>query len=413
VKKAAIAVSISLGLAPSTAFADDWSIKAIQSETVEANSNQFLAPTPAGTLGSYTTLSAEAEALTPDSKFDFDANGTYRKYWGPGTENTSQTESTNWGFKAHYELDGENKFDKEFVEAGWQQQSTAFALLNDLGISSNVDGALDRLTATGEVDRSLSALDSVSLIGTSTFTSFEPTNGGVSFTDTLGRGTWQHSVSHNTALTTASEVELLNFDNAFSTDILILRDQAGINASLSSLLSFRGEAGAIFITTNNGVGTSSNGPISLPSAVSSSGIDWIGNAVLTYKMFADTTVTFNAGQSIGPSVVGSLFKRDTMGLGINYTINSRSTLSLFASGNRQTSTTTTDFVSTSMTYSYNFTREWTAQLTYRYLHRFSSSGTATIDPITDTPTVSGLGPADSHGITVVVSHNLTVLPHGN
>jgi hypothetical protein len=76
-------------------------------------------------------------------------------------------------------------------------------------------------------------------------------------------------------------------------------------------------------------------------------------------------------------------------------------------------TTTTDYASASATYSYNFTREWAAQFTYRYQHRFASTGTTIIDPITGTPTVSGTGAADSHSVMVVVSRNFTVLPSGN
>jgi len=410
VKTTAIAVSVCVGMAPSAALAADWSIKTTQSETVELNSNQFLATIPAGTLGSYTTLSANAEARTPDSKFDFDGDGTYKKYWGPGTENVSQSESTNWGFKAHYETDGKNNSDKEFVEAIWRQTSTALALLNDLGISTNVNGALDRLTATGGMDRSLSALDSVSLLATSTRSSYEPSSGGTPFTDTLGRGTWRHSLSSITALTASSEGELLSYDNAFSTDVAILRDQVGVEAALSSLLSFRGEAGAVYLITKNGVGSVVNG---LPSVVSSTGHDWIGDAVLTYKMFKDTTLTLNASQSIGPSIVGSLFKRDTISLGLAYTINDHSTLSFSANGNRQIATSTSDSASASISYDYKITQEWDAQLTYRYQHRFAGSGTATIDPITNTPTVSGNSAADSHSLMVVVSHSYTLLPRGN
>ena len=411
-KRAAIAVSISLSLAPSAAIAVDWSIKATQSETVEVNSNLFLAPTPAGTVGSYTTLSADAEARTPDSRFNFDADGSYRKYWGPGADGLSQTESTNWGFKAHYEAIGKNNFDREYIESSWRQQSTAFALLNELGIASRVDGALDRLTATGGIDRSLTALDNLSLTATSTFTSYEPSTAGISLTDTLGRGSWQHSLSSLTSLTATSEVELLNFDNAFNTDITILRNQIGVQTSLSSLLSFRGEVGAINILTNNGVGTPLFGSL-LPVAASSSLLDWIGDATLTYRILKDTTLSLMARQSTGPSIVGSLFKTDSINMSLSHTINSFSTLSFSATINRTTATSTTDFASFSAAYSYNFTREWTAQLSYRYLHRFASSGTVTIDPITNTPTSSGPGPADSHGIIAVFSHSLTVLPHGN
>jgi hypothetical protein len=404
-----------VGMAPSAALAADWSINTTQSETVELNSNPFLATVPAGTLGSYTTLRANAEARTPDSKFEFDSDGTYRKYWGPGTANTSESEFTNWGFKAHYETDGKNNFDREFIETSWRQQSTALAILNDLGVSTNASGALDRLTAAGGIDRSLSARDSASLFATSTRTSYEPSAGGIPFTDTLGRGTWRHSLSSIMALTASSEGELLNYDNAFGTNIAILRDQVGIDATLSSLLSFRGEAGVVYLMTQNGVGTTSlivpGAPSTFP--VSSSVTDWIGDAVLTYKMFEDTTFTLNASQSIGPSVVGSIFKRDLIAASLARIINTHSRLTFSAVVNRQISTSTTDFASGSITYGYDFTREWTAQFTYRYQHRFASSGTATIDPTTNTPTISGSGPADSHSLMVVVSHNYTVLPRGN
>ncbi len=377
-KRAAIAVSVGLSMAPSAAFAVDWSIKATQTETVEADSNVGLAAKPAGSLGSFTTLSANTQALTPDSKFLFDADGSYRKYWGPGAAEMPQTESTNWGFKAHYEMDGENKFDREFVETSWRQQSTALALLNELGINAKVDGAIDRLTATGGIDRSLTALDSLSLMATSSRSSYEPSSAGIAFTDTLARGTWRHSLSSIGALTASSEAELLNYDNAFNTNITILRNQVGVQASLSPLLSFRGEVGVINIITNNGVGTSAtNG---LPVATSGNQIDWIGDATLTYKMLKDTTFTVTASQATGPSVVGSLFKTDTVTLGLAHTINELSTLSFSATIGQQTSTSSSTFASASATYSYNFTREWSAQFSYRYLHRFAVSGTTTIDP---------------------------------
>jgi hypothetical protein len=71
-------------------------------------------------------------------------------------------------------------------------------------------------------------------------------------------------------------------------------------------------------------------------------------------------------------------------------------------------------MSASATYSYSFTRELSVQLTYRYQHRFASRGTTSIfDPITGFPTVSGLGPADSNSIMMVVSNSYTVLPRGN
>jgi hypothetical protein len=181
---------------------------------------------------------------------------------------------------------------------------------------------------------------------------------------------------------------------------------------LSPVLSLRGSIGAAYLVTDGGVNplAGANGS---NSSASSSLADWIGDAALTYRVLKNTTLTLTASQSIAPSIVGSLFKRDSITAGLSHAINARSTLSFSASGDRSISTTTTDFASASATYSYNFTRDLSAQLTYRYQHRFASTGGSIIDPITGTPTVSGTGPANSNSVMLVVSHSYTVLPPGN
>ena len=131
-------------------------------------------------------------------------------------------------------------------------------------------------------------------------------------------------------------------------------------------------------------------------------------------MLKNTTLAINAVQSVGPSVVGSLFKRDLISANITQVLNSRSSLTLSTGINRQISTTSTDFASASASYNYSLTREWLAQTERIYLHRFASSGASTnIDPLTGTPTVSGTGPADSHSLMVVLTHSYTLLPAGN
>jgi hypothetical protein len=413
VKRAAIALSMCFGMAPSVAFADDWSIRTTETQTVELNDNQFLQTSPAASLGSYSTLAANAEARTPTSKFDFDGDGSYKKYWGPGVDGVP-SEYLSYGFKARYEVTEKSNSDREFVETNWRQQSTALALLNDLGIITNAGGFLDTLTATGGIDRSVTARDSLSLFATSTRTSYEPSSGGTPFTDTVARGTWRHNSSSITALNASSEFELLNYDNASNTRIQIYRNQLGTDATLSSVLSFRGNVGAAYLITDGGVNPlAAIGTNGSASSTSSSLVDWIGDAVLTYRMLKNTTFTLTANQSIAPSIVGSLFKTDSIVASLSQTINDRSTLSFSASGSRLISTTTTDFATASVTYSYNFTRDLSAQLTYRYQHRFASTGTDIIDPITGFPTVSGTGPANSNSVMLVVSHNFTVLPRGN
>lgn len=406
-RKTAVAVSICLVLAPRAALAWDWTIRSTQSETVELNSNPLLKQNPAGAVGSYSTLTADAEARTPTSIFDFSGDGTYRKNWGPGYEGGA-TESLNYGFNTRYEHREKTAFDREFIDADWRQQSTALAILNDLGISTRIGGFIDRLTYSGGLDRSLSHLDTVSLFATSTQTSYEPSSGGQPFTDTLAQGSWRHSLNPVAAVNFSSQAELLSYSNALATQVQIYRNQIGADLSLTKLLSFRFSAGPIYVETQNGA--PSTGPSRpIPSAAT----DWIADATLTYRMFKDTTATILATQTIGPSIVGSLTKRDIVTGSLAYTINSHSSLSFSAGWNRQIALTNrTDFGTASATYAYSFTPEWTAQFNYRYQHRFASNGTATLDPVTGTPILSGTAPVDSHSILMVVTHSYVVLPPG-
>jgi hypothetical protein len=401
---------VCFGIAPTAAFAFDWSLRTSQSETIELNDNQFLRTLPAPSVGSYTTLTANAEARTRASKFNLDASGTYRKYWGPGVEGAS-SEFLNYNLSGRYETINKIPFDREFIEANWAQSSTALALLSDLGVVSNASGYLNSLTTTGGIDRSLSARDTLNLLATSTHTFYEPSSGGTSFTDTLARGVWWHRLNPIAALSISSEFELLNYDNASNSQVQIYRNQVGVDTTLSPILSFRGNIGAAYLVANGGGSILT--PATATGSTSGSDIDWIGDAILTYKMLKNTTVTLIASQSIAPSLVGSLFKRDVISASLTHAINNRSTISFSASGNRSISTTSTDYASASATYTYNLTRDWIAQLTYRYQHRFASTGgTNTIDPITGTPTVGGITPASSNSIMMTVTHSYTVLPGG-
>ncbi len=150
-------------------------------------------------------------------------------------------------------------------------------VLGQLGVALPVNGFLDTLTANGGIDRSVTARDNVSLFATSTRTSYEPSSGGTPFTDTVARGSWRHNFSSITTGSVSSEFELLNYDNASNSRIQIYRNQVGVDATLSPLLSFRGNIGAINLITEGGVNplaaTSVN---SLGASTSSSlmALDW-------------------------------------------------------------------------------------------------------------------------------------------
>lgn len=404
-----------LCVTPQAASAVDWSVRSTASETVELNSNMFLVPSPlGGTAGSYSTISANAEARAPTSKFDFDSNVNYSKYWGPGASTLPDTENLSYGFTGHYEMYGKSISDRSYLDAGYRRSSAPFALLGELGLLTNVKGGIDTYNFGGGIDRTLSALDTVSLSARSTLTSYDPSSAGTAFTDTSASGTWRHRLTSLTALNVTSSAEWLAYDNALATRTLILRNQAGIEATLSPVLSFRGMWGAAYVQVENGGGTSIPIAGAPPTASSGGATGFITDMFLTYQALKGLTFTLNANQSVSPSVVGSLFQSDSIRATVAYTINSRSSLTLAADGNRITSTGTTDLVSASASYSYQLAREWTVNLSYRFLHSFGSSGGsgANVPVIPGTiPIVFGTAPASSHSVVVVVSKSFTLLAH--
>jgi hypothetical protein len=405
VRKTAAAASIFLCFVPPAARAVDWSLRSTASETVELNNNMFLVPSPpGGTLGSYSTISANAEARTPTSKFDFDSYVNYNKYFGPGASLLQDTENLGYGFRGHYETYGKNSSDRNYLDAGFTSGSAAFALLSQLGVITKVVGSIDTLNFGGGIDRSLSARDSVSLSARSTLTSYDPPSAGTAFTDTSANASWNHRASPLTTITASTNAEWLAFNNATSTNILILRNQGGFDTNLSPLLSFHGMWGAAYVQTENtGVG-----------AVSGSATGLIYDMLLTYRAFKSTTFTVAAFQSVGPTAIGSLVQSTSVRAGVTHTINSVSSVSFAADAFENTSTTTSQYASASVSYNRTLARDWNAAITYRYLHSFGTTGgtTTALSPIIGgLPVVSTIGAASSNSIVFVISKSTTLLAH--
>ena len=412
-RSVALAVLAILCVAASAASAADWSIRSTLSNSTELNDNQFLGPTARGTIGSYSTIRSTAEALTPASKLDFDGYFNYRKYWGPGTIGITQTEFSSYGFSGKYETYGKNRADRNFIETNYNVQSAAFALLNQFAILIPSQGTINQTLTRAGIERSLSARDSISLNGQFARSFYDPSGAGTAFNDVSVSGNWQHRLGPAASVSLSSQAQFLAYENLLNTSTVILRNQAGIDATLSPVLSFRGNAGAAYVDVKNGFNALSPiGGAGIMPGGSSSNVGFITDMLLTYKALESTTFTLASTQSIGPTIVGSLFQTSTVRLGVSQTINSVSSVSAAADVNRAISTNTTDFASASITYSHQLTREWNAQVSYRYLHRFASAGTAVFDPVTGTPILSGTGPASSNSLLFVVSRNVTLLPPG-
>ena len=287
-----------------------------------------------------------------------------------------------------------------------------------MGLITNARGYLETSHLGGGIDRSITAVDFISLQGGTTYTAYDPGAGGTPFTDSSVTASWRHRWDAILTLTASSNVEALDFANAQQSKATIYRENAGLEATLSPLLSFRGSAGVAYVQTVNGSATTSLGSSTGTNISTASGTATapLYDLLLTYKMFPDTTWTLAAIQSVSPSLVGSLVESTIVNAGVSYVVNPRETLSFAGSVSDVTSAgVETKVLSASATYGYLLTREWSAQLTYRYLHRFSEPGTAsaTIDPVTGVAILTGLGAADSHSIVLVVTRNFSLLPNGS
>ena len=403
-----------LALSPAPALAWDWSLDSTMSESVELNDNQFMRTMLAGgTLGSYTNVTANALARTETSRLTVDANVGYSKYWGPGTEGISQTESNSLGVNAHYETWGKNSLDKNWVDGSFHQSSTLVAVLGDLGFATNAHGNVDRTMVGGGIQRSLSALDTISMAATSTLTTYDPASSGTEFTDSSLTGTWRHQVSPLTTVSATSQFEWLSYDTTPHSDILLWRNTAGFETSATRRLSYGGNLGVIYSDSQIGASPFAPSPFATTASTGGSTVGFIGDAHAIYRILKDTTLNLFLSQSVSPSIIGTLTKRSTLHAGLTQIINDRSSVSLAGDISQQTSSgITNDFLSGSVSYSYLLARDWNASLTYRYLHRTASTG-GTLDPVTGLPIVGGTGPASSNSILAVLSKHTNIVPLEN
>ena len=404
-------VAACLGLLPGHALAYDWSLSTTETQTFEANDNQWMRnPSPGWSLGSYTTVSANGVVLTPTSRLTFDGNVGYKNYWGSGTEGIAQTESDWVGAHAHYVTWEKNPDNQYFLDGSFRQSSTVVAVLGDLGLLTNVHGDLDRTLLGGGIQRSLSALDTISFSASSALTTYQPSSGGTEFTDSNATVTWRHKVDPLTTISVNSQFEWLAFDSVPNADLLLLRNTAGFETSFSPVFSYGGNAGVVYANTQ--IGTSPFVPITGQVApfVGGSTAGFIGDAHAIYRLTKDTTLNLFASQTLAPAITGALTKRSTLHAGVTQTIDSRSSISAAADISQQTSSgTTNDFLSGSVSYAYQLARDWNATFTYRYLYRTATNGGALLDPITGLP-VSSSAPAAANSIMVTVSTTQIVKP---
>src|SRR5262249_22438786 len=172
---------------------------------------------------------------------------------------------------------------------------------------------------------------------------------------------------------------------------------SGVQSQLTPLLTVNGQIGLIFANAyQNGNAQTPVAPIFVPGVTPfqplvGAGNGWVGNIGLTYKLLKDTGVSFTAAQAITPTFTGQLQGTRSLGMGINRQINALSNLSFFASYTQSTSpngigplpissatTTSSDFFSAGVLYSYQLTREWYANLSYTFRDSITVAKSSTV-----------------------------------
>ncbi|WP_240535736.1 hypothetical protein [Bradyrhizobium sp. STM 3809] len=406
-------VAAFVGLLPCPALAWDWSLSSTMSETVEFNDNLFMRNMLAGgTFGSYTTVTANAVAVTPTSRLTVDSDVGYRKYWG-GTNGTTQTESDWVGVTARYETQGKVPGDKNFLDGSFRRSSAVVAVLGDLGLPTTVHGDVNRTAVRGGIQRSLSALDTVSFSLGSVLTAYDPASSGTQFTDSTASASWSHRIDPLTTVSVSSQAEWLNYDSTPRSNIVLVTSTAGFESSFSPVFSYGMNAGAVYATADAGTPAFPLGSPARPIVAGGSSVGFVANAHAIYRITKNTTLNVLAAQTTSPAITGALTKRTTLRAGVTRTINARSSISVAGDISRQTSSgATNDFVSGSVSYAYQLARDWNASLTYRYLHRTATTGSVLLDPLTGLPLNNG-GAASSNSLMVTVAKTATIIPLDN
>ena len=117
------------------------------------------------------------------------------------------------------------------------------------------------------------------------------------------------------------------------------------------------------------------------------GNGWVADVGLSYKLLKTTTVSFNAANSITPTLGGALQQSNSFGMALSHQINQLSDVrftSQFSVTNSSSHSPTvysrslggsSEFLSASVSYSYRLTRDWATNVSYTYLQRNDSTGT--------------------------------------
>ena len=306
-----------------------------------------------------------------------------------------------WGTPANvnFRTNHVTELDRFNFAASWSRSDAAVTQLAQTGVA-NARGSINTYDVNAGVTHDLGRIDTISWTADWNTVSFtDPTQ--IPYNDVNSTISWAHTFSPTTTFTNSVNFDWFSQDNAANSQRLLWRFTSGVQSQLTPRLTFNGQIGLIFANAyQNGNAQSTSvpaPPIFVPGVTPfqpliGAGHGWIGNVGLSYRLLKDTSVSFNAAQAITPTFTGQLQQSSSLGMSLNRQINQpvQSVIFCFIRANHfakrnlaqlqfsQATATESDFFSAGVNYSYQLTREWSANISYTFRENVTVAKSSTV-----------------------------------
>ena len=395
-KKSVFVISLCLGIFASRAFAAEVSIKGNINQRYDTSDNYFLVQSPTGvTVKSTTSGTFNFLAQTLDTSYLLNTNASYFKYLGPGADDAGSLTSgtpASTTFSINHTANELTAFN--FVSS-WSRADVATTNLAQTGVATG-SGSTNTFLVGGGITHDLSRIDTINWTVNATTTTFtDPSS--TPYNDYTSSISWNRTLTPTTNWINSVSFDWFDQDDPAKSQRLFWKLTTGARSQLSPLLSVYGNVGLVFVNSYQKNPTQLATPV-IPSAsvpfqpIVGAGNGWVGDVGLSYRLLKTTSVSFNAANSIIPTLGGALQQNFSFGGSLNHEINSLSNVSFTAqfsmtnasSQASQFAATTggsSEFFSASVNYGYKLTRDWYSNLSYTYLQRNDSTGTVSANMV--------------------------------
>ena len=395
-KKSVFVISLCLGILASRAFAAEVSISGNINQHYDASDNYFLVQSPKGyTVKSTTAGTFNFLAQTSTTSYLLNTNASYFKYLGPGADDAGSLTSgtpASTTFSINHTANELTAFN--FVSS-WSRADVATTNLAQTGVATG-SGSTNTFLVGGGITHDLSRIDTINWTVNATTTTFtDPSS--TPYNDYTSSISWNRTLPPTTNWVNSVSFDWFDQDDPAKSQRLFWRATTGARSQVSPLLTVYGNIGLVFVNSYQKNPTQSATPV-IPSTsvpfqpIVGAGTGWVGDVGLSYRLLKTTSISFNAANSIIPTLGGALQQNFSFGGALNHEINSLSNVSFTAqfsmtnasSQASQFAATTggsSEFFSASVNYGYKLTRDWYSNLSYTYLQRNDSTGTVSANMV--------------------------------